>query len=191
MLIPSTTKQQNNWHLTRNAYHEAGHAVVGHVIGRCIAEVSIVSDTQKGYRGYCAFDAFMEDANGYPQWQEWRCNLELITIMYAGTIALSIICEVYGWKYEYWRRCDKSDMDYIHQWASEMLDNESVRYSMLKDAQRQAKEILVYRWKAVNVLASALIEHKHLSGGEAHCIIRQAIGETDVDWRTKAWNIDN
>ena len=53
--------QQKNWHHTLYATHEAGHAVVGYVIGRCIAEVSIVADKA---RGYCVFSAFVEDPQG-------------------------------------------------------------------------------------------------------------------------------
>ena len=36
-----------------HAYHEAGHALVGHVIGRCIEEVSIAM-RYDGYGGYVA-----------------------------------------------------------------------------------------------------------------------------------------
>jgi len=44
----SRTSQHNQWHRIRYAYHEAGHAVVGHVIGRCISEVSIVAEKDRG-----------------------------------------------------------------------------------------------------------------------------------------------
>ena len=37
------------------AYHEAGHTVVGHVIGRLIERVSLASRSENGYRGYCGF----------------------------------------------------------------------------------------------------------------------------------------
>jgi hypothetical protein len=94
--------QQKNWHHTLYAHHETGHAVVGHVIGRCIAEVSIVADIARGYRGYCAFtfNAFAEDVQGRPQWRDGSKNPECTTIMYAGTVAMAILCEQRGWKYE-------------------------------------------------------------------------------------------
>jgi hypothetical protein len=47
------------------AYHEAGHAVVGHVIGRCIEAVALLTG-EDGYRGYCRFSSYSEDANGHP-----------------------------------------------------------------------------------------------------------------------------
>src|ERR1700731_1947290 len=106
-------RQRNSWHRTRYAFHEAGHAVVGHVIGRCIAEVSAISNRGEGYKGYCAFDPFMESANNHLQWQKESRNPELITILYAGTIVMSMVCQDYGWKYEHWRGCDKVDFDAI------------------------------------------------------------------------------
>ena len=60
-----------------HAYHEAGHAVVGHVIGRLIEEVSIVPDRVRGYKGYCRCSAFMEAANDRFQRQEGSTNPEI------------------------------------------------------------------------------------------------------------------
>lgn len=62
------------------AYHEAGHAVVGHVIGRLIERVSITSMPENGYRGYCRFSPSMESANGHLEWQEVSANPDLVTI---------------------------------------------------------------------------------------------------------------
>lgn len=104
-------RQQNTFHRTRYAFHEAGHAVVGHVIGRCISEISIVGDRARGYRGYCAFDALEEAWQGLPQWGDGSKNPECTTIMYAGTIALRILCEQSGWNYQRWRGIDKADFD--------------------------------------------------------------------------------
>ena len=47
-----------------SAYHETGHALVGHVIGRVIEEVSIAVRAD-GYGSYCRFNAFIEDANNH------------------------------------------------------------------------------------------------------------------------------
>ena len=52
------------WNSHPYAYHEAGHAVVGHVIGRLIERVSIAASPENGYRGYCRFSPYMESANG-------------------------------------------------------------------------------------------------------------------------------
>lgn len=61
------------------AYHEAGHAVVGHAIGRCIESV-VLLDGEEGYGGYCRFSPYIEDANDHPEWNEKSANPDLITI---------------------------------------------------------------------------------------------------------------
>jgi len=62
------------------AIHEAGHAVVGHVIGRLIEEVSIVPNRELGYKSYCCFSDYIESANDHLQWQKGNANPELVTI---------------------------------------------------------------------------------------------------------------
>lgn len=131
------TRKQNTWHLIRYAYHEAGHAVVGHVIGRYIAEISIVSDRERGYRGYCAFDAFAEDVHGRSQWQKDSKNRELLTILYAGTIAMAMICQWRGWKYKHWKGCDKADLEYIDQLSLEMFESNEQRRTVQEECQQQ------------------------------------------------------
>ena len=58
--MSATEKYQQR--LVHYAYHVAGHALVGYVIGRVIEEVSIAVRAD-GYGGYCRFNAFIEDAN--------------------------------------------------------------------------------------------------------------------------------
>ncbi len=176
------TPQQNTFHLTRYAFHEAGHALVGHVIGRCISEVSILGDRMEGYHGYCAFDALEEAWQGFSQWGDGRQNAECITIMYAGTIALRMLCEQRGWNYQRWRGIDHADFDTIYHWSIDMFDTDEERHAIQKQCQKQAGEILTQHWKAVEVLAHQLQMQGWLSGKEAHSIIWQALGE-DADWR--------
>jgi hypothetical protein len=187
-LTNQKTKRRSSWHLTRYAFHEAGHAVAGHAIGRYIAEVSIRSETGRGYRGYCAFDAFVESMNNRLQWQKGSHNPDLITILYAGTLAMSVICDHYGWKYEHWRGCDKADFDTIYRLSLEMFPDDEQRQAVQKVCRSQAWDILTRHWSAVTLLASHLLEQGRITGGEAHKIIRQAIGEKDDDWRLKAWD---
>jgi hypothetical protein len=49
-----STGKQYQLKRVRYAYHEAGHAVVWHVVGGLVEAVSIESD-QAGYKGYCRF----------------------------------------------------------------------------------------------------------------------------------------
>ena len=183
------TPQRNTWHRTRYAFHEAGHAIVGHVIGRCISEVTTVGDRGRGYRGYCAFNAYAEDLQGLPQWRDGSKNPECTTIMYAGTVATAILCEQRGWKYERWRGVDKADFDMIYLWSSEMFGEDTDRaHAMQRACQKRAREILNCHWNAVETLAAVLVAQGRVSGGEAHHIIQRAIDANVTDWRMGTWN---
>jgi len=169
--------------LSRYAYHEAGHAIVGHIIGRCISEISILADTDRDYKGYCAFDVFHEDMQGFPQWRDGSKNPECTTIMYAGTIALRVLCEIRGWNYQHWRGIDHADFDAIYLCSLEMGLSDDELLAMEQRCQQQARDILTSHWNAVEALAAALLERGRLLGTEAHEMIRQTLGETSADWR--------
>src|SRR6266704_6187724 len=96
----SMKRQQDYRHLILYAYHEAGHALVGHLIGRCIESISLAYG--KGtYRGYCKFSSFLEDANQHPQWLDASNNSEHITIYYAGMLAMAFFCATNEGIYDY------------------------------------------------------------------------------------------
>jgi hypothetical protein len=44
---------------------------------------------------------------------------------------------------------------------------------------------------AVDALVIQLMLHEQMVGGEAHRIIRQALGENGDDWRLAAWGIED
>jgi len=159
------------------------------LIGRCISEISILADKDRGYKGYCAFDAFHEDMQGFPQWLDGSKNSECTTIMYAGTIALRMLCEARDWNYQHWRGVDKADFDAISLWSLEMGLSDEELLAMQRRCQQQAQDILTLHWEAVETLAAALLERDRLRGTEAHAMIRQALDETEADWRTESGRI--
>lgn len=171
------------------AYHEAGHAVVGHVIGRLIQEVSIVPDRLHGYKGYCRCSAFMEAANNHFEWQEGSTNPEIVTFFYAGTVATEMICQMHGWQYERLRDGDEDDLDMIDQWCRKVSTHQEEWSAVKEISLAKAKEILAQHWNAVDALATELIVHDTVSGKDAHLIIRQALGEKSDDWRLGTWGI--
>ena len=69
MSKPSSQRQQTRrndvFSLLPYVYHEAGHAVMGHMIGRLITLVSIKHATN--YRGCCRFDAYTESTHHHDQ----------------------------------------------------------------------------------------------------------------------------
>jgi hypothetical protein len=181
---PNPSRQ--HWHRLLDAFHEAGHAVVGHIIGRCIAEVSIVREKQQGY---CVFNAFAEDTHGFPQWHDGSKNPECTTILYAGTVAMAILCEQRGWQYERWRGSDRADFDLIALWSLERFaENEEQAHAMQQACRKQAERILRQHWQAVAVLASALLAQETVIGNEAHRIIQHVIDATVTDWRMGTWH---
>ena len=166
------------------AYHEAGHAVVGHVIGRLIALVSIKQATS--YRGCCRFDAYAESTHHHDQWQKGRHHPELLTILSAGTVAVSLLCEQQGWDYEVLRTSDLQDGAEIEQLSREMFADEAQRSLALDAYWKQASDLLTTHWQAVKALAGELLALQWVTGAEAYSIIREALGEVQGDWR---WNV--
>jgi hypothetical protein len=172
------------------AYHEAGHAVVGHVIGRLIERVSIASSPENGYRGYCRFSPSMESANGHLDWQEDSGNPDIVTIYSAGWVATKIVCKRHGWDDVMWRECDRADREAIERWCRESL-TDSEQCARVKEACLvQARSILARSIDAVDALAVELVLHELVNGGEAHRIIREALEENGDDWRLIAWGYD-
>ncbi len=163
------------------AYHEAGHAVVGHIVGRMIALVSI--QKEKGYRGGCLFDAFAESGSGRSHWQKGSQNPELISILYAGTVAVCILCERRGWNYDVWRPMELRDLAEIDHISRQMFPDDTQREAALDVSWEQVYDLLTDHWNAIETLATNLATLEWITGAEAHAIIRQAIGEKNDDWR--------
>ena len=178
------TQPNDVFSLLPYAYHEAGHAVVGHVIGRLIALVSIKHATS--YRGCCRFDAYAESTHHHDQWQKRHQNPELLTILYAGTVAVSLLCEQQGWDYEVLRTSNLQDVAEIEQLSREMFADDAQRTVALDACWKQAADLLTTHWNAVKTLAGELLALQWVTGAEAHTIIGEALGEEQGDWR---WDV--
>lgn len=177
--------QQNDvFSLLPYAYHEAGHAVVGHVIGRLIALISIKQESS--YQGCCRFDAYAESTHHHDRWQKGRQNPELLIILYAGTVAVSLLCEQRGWGYQVLRSSDLQDRADIEQLAGEMFGDDAERSMALDTCRKQASDLLRTHWEAVKALAGELLALQWLTGAEAHTIMGEALGEKQGDWR---WDV--
>lgn len=176
------------------AYHEAGHALVGHVIGRVIEEVSIAMRGD-GYGGYCRFNAFIEDANNHPEWRDDLGNPELITIYYAGMLATAYACTPYVTSdeeescVEYPRGSERDDLEHIHRLLTQIETNEQQRKTLTDACWMRAQQVLSEYWSAVDALATALLKRERLGGRAAHRLIWQTIGYPDADWRFQVLNL--
>lgn len=176
------------------AYHEAGHALVGHVIGRVIEEVSIAM-RDDGYGGYCRFNAFIEDANNHPEWRDDRGNPELITIYYAGMLATAYACVPYVTydedesRVEYPRGSERDDLEQIQRLLTQMGTNKQQRKTITDACWKRAQQILSEYWPTVDTLATVLLKRERLGGRAAHRLIWQTIGYPEADWRFQALNL--
>jgi hypothetical protein len=173
------------------AYHEAGHALVGHVIGRVIEEVSFAM-RDDGYGGYYRFDSFIEDANNHPQWRDDLGNPELITINYAGMLAMAYACAPYVTYdedescVEYPQGSERNDLEQIRILLTQIGTNEQQRKTITDACWERAQQILSEYWPAVDALATTLLK---LGGRAAHRLIWQIMGYPEAVWRFQALNL--
>lgn len=177
-----------HFHLKRvlYAYHEAGHAVVWHVVGGLVEEVSIAS-SQAGYKGYCRFGFLMPNIGEDLSPDEWlrrgRIDPRTVTAYYAGMLAMAYYCASYGGEDDYLEGSERDDLEKINTLLLRLGSDEQQR-STIKDAcWMQAQKILSDSWPAVQALAMKLLKRRMLDGKDIHRLIWQTIGYPDADWR--------
>lgn len=170
------------------AYHETGHAVVGHEIGRCIERVAL-TDARQGYAGYCRFSAFAEDANGHSEWLNESARSDLITIYYAGMLATAFYCASYEGEDDYPEGSERDDLERINAILSRPDIDAQQREAIEQASWLQAQEILNDYWPAVRALVRKLLQRGALSGRAAHRLIWQTVGYPEDDWRFLALDI--
>ena len=126
----------------------------------------------------------------FATWQKGRQNPELLTIFYAGTAAVPLLCEQRGWDYEALRTSDLQDEAEIEQLSGEMFEDDTQRTLALDACLKQASDLLTAHWEAVKALVGELLALQWLTGAEAHSIIREALGEKQGDWRLDVLQAD-
>ena len=169
-----------------HAYHEAGHAVVWHVVGGLVEEVSIAS-SQAGYKGYCRFGFLLPQVDDHPSPDEWlqrgRIGPRTATAYYAGMIALAYYCASYGGEDEYQEGSEQDDLEKINSLLLRLSPDEQERSAIQDACWMEAQKILSDYWSAVQALATELLKHRTLDGRDAHLIIWRTPGSPDADGR--------
>src|SRR6266567_3272998 len=169
-----------------HAYHEAGHAVVWHVVGGLVEEVSIAS-SQVGYKGYCRFGFLMPNGDEDLSPDEWlqrgRIDPRTVTAYYAGMLAMAYYCASYAGEDDYLEGSERDDLEKIHTLLLRLSADEQERSTRREACWKEAQQILSDYWPAVQALARKLLKHQTLDGRDAHLIIWQTIGYPDADWR--------
>lgn len=174
------------------AYHEAGHAVVWHVVGGLVEEVSIAS-RQAGYRGYCRFGFLMPSVDENLSPDEWlgrgRIDPRMVTAYYAGMLAMAYYCASYGGDDDYLEGCEQDDLEKIDTLLLRLSPDEQQRSTIKEMCCIEPQKILSECWLAVQALATKLFKRRTLDGRDAHRVIWQMIGYPDADWRFGALHI--
>ncbi len=101
------------------AYHEAGHAVVWHLVNGLVEAVSIDAD-QAGYKGYCRFGFLLHTEDDPVEsdvaWtNSGRINPNTVTAYYAGVLAMALYCAFYGGEDDYVEGSEQDDLAKINE----------------------------------------------------------------------------
>lgn len=162
------------------AYHEAGHAVINHVLnGRELIAISIVPTDLSGGRTErtpIADDYFYLKSKDDFQTLN-RIRTEVIVLL-AGNIA----GEMATGNYNYSNIEGKGDFKKARELVSKAISLRfyktgwgKLRQQYIEEATKKAKKLLQSNWQAVEALANALLDKKELSGKEATEIIKDEL----------------
>jgi hypothetical protein len=148
------------------AYHEAGHAVVAHVLGCPLLYVTIGAEVD----GEPVCD--QETPPGRTKRQQDRA---LAAVYLSGYMAQHRHQEYSGDYHA--EEPDNSDLADARAIAERWTQTTAGAASYLATAERRAAQIVgtPEGWHAVDALAAALLTHRTLQGAEAHSIIRKAL----------------
>ena len=186
------SKESTQLKRTLHSYHEAGHAVVWHVVGGLIEEVSIAS-SPTGYGGYCRFGLLVPLSDDQLSTDGWlrrgRIDPRTVTAYYAGMLAMAYYCASYAGEDEYLAGSERDDLEKIHTLLLRLGADEQERSTLQEACWKEAQQILSDYWPAVQALATKLLKHQTLDGRDVHLMIWQTIGYPDADWRFAALNL--
>jgi ATP-dependent Zn protease len=159
------------------AYHEAGHAVVAHVLGQRIKRITVVPNKSQNYVG-CVFFAKQPSVKGIdrdPSSKITRAAQERIMVSLAGLCAQNLFnprtCRSFHGDKDF-----KEVMLYVGH-----LVRENEAKPFLNWMEVRTDNLLRDNWKAVEVLAEELIRCREISRKEAHQIIQDAPFEPKWD----------
>ena len=149
------------------AYHEAGHAVAGYLLGRDFLSVSIT--TEGNSAGRCNFIARPDTFDPWNRDQATRrwLEIEVITDLAGG------IAERMATGFDNLAGME-GDVYSVLDTATFVTSNKKQRLAYLARAEARAELILRQHWGAVQALAEALLRIGELEYAEARAIIESS-----------------
>lgn len=145
------------------AYHEAGHAVVGHLLGLDLVDVDVLADEEGGY-GHTNFKppAWFERSGRLDDRQREFAESVVITFL-AGTIA-----EARHAGFENWESAGYDLDAVVRDWLLLLVPQAEVKDRLNELAAAAARLVdEPVNWAAIERLARALRERRRLSGSDA------------------------
>ena len=160
------------------AYHEAGHAVAAHVLGRKIVSVSVEPDADEGSGGRLTLTQEWWPGDNYEPGSLLALNAEhpyeyWITILLAGGIAQRIGTgtePAFGHTVD-----DHTRAAEIALSAVDIAPEPSDISALQKRARLRTEKLIEDHWGAVEALTTALLERQTLSGEEVRQVIADAL----------------
>lgn len=152
--------------LTRTAYHEAGHAVIGYRFGLCFGEITIIPDGKRN--GLCSFWGGLDEAK--PE--------KAILILFAGDAAQKM--------YDPDDKSNPSISDYRLVWR--ISDDFSIKPEQYNQLLQEAKNMVSANLKQIQAVADALMKAKRMESGIYVHIIKCV--DNGQDWeKTPEWEV--
>jgi hypothetical protein len=158
-----------NLNAESTAYHEAGHAVVGYVLGLEVGSVSIIPDAESQGRVF----APLEDQRRYEIDGDEYLEGHLVTL-FAGVKAVELH---FGTEVDSDDpNTDLSILQSDYGQAGDIVltlagSDPERQYEVSERARGRADSLVCGHWPAVQAVAQALLIRKELSGGELEDLI--------------------
>jgi len=156
------------------AYHEAGHVVVGHLLGLQLLDTDILPDDEGG-RGHTHFahpGSWFQPRGGFLTERERDLIERVLTTFLAGLAAESRFghADPDGSGYD----MDES----LHEWVSYVAQTVEERSAALSGFLERAATMIEPSqvWGAIEAVATSLLEQEHLDGSMAAQIVVDALG---------------
>ena len=148
--------------IERIAYHEAGHAVIDHLL--------------KGTSGFVSIKHQKDGTLGFSSGDTDTLNptKEDVVIVYAGYAARVHYSPKHEAEAEQWSSDDNAKADWL---LSKQVKGKKAKAKLELELRQQAKQLIERNWHLVDAIARELLERKTLDDYEVDCIVMIATGE--------------